>query len=283
VDPQRLGAYQKLLGLLTAGSVVPVIGFSQPYEWVRKGLDEGNEIAGVLDLAPACYECCPHSDAFMFEVMAESNRLFPSSALRLPDLMHDIRAGDSAAEFLNARVPSFRAGVNLPTGPHVLHRTFQSARDLVRVSARVSRSDPPANAVYRLYQHAFAQTRSRMSTERFRPKQAIVERLRRHDLLLELIGTVTPAIDVNLLWEGLDIDRCPAIRLWTQFWWRMVQNQGHAHMNDPTDVEMLPVYVYADFSLTERRMCGHVRAADRRLGDRVFREPHDLIDALSAE
>ncbi len=61
----------------------------------------------------------------------------------------------------------------------------------------------------------------------------------------------------------------------------MVQNQrATPDDNDPTDVEMLPGYCYADLVLTEKRMCGHIHSADSGYKSRVFARPETLLAAL---
>ena len=278
-DDSRCVAYGRLKQLIRDGAVLPVVGFGQPFEWVRNSAREGHEIAAVLDSAVACFECIDLTDAFVLEVLAEAVRTVHALLPPLPPALKPLLGPDTLIEFY----AQFDQKLAALAGwfPGLRPRRFASVHSLVDTVAKAARHDPSRVSEMRNLSMAFEQTRESMKLERHQARRAIMERIRRNDQLPVILGQLTPPVALEAILRHLDLARCPTLSLWSTFWWRMVSNQRKPDQNDPTDLAMLPAYVYADLSLTERRMCSHVRAADPRLTQTVFSTPEDLVACIT--
>lgn len=267
-------AYRVLRRSFALGLIHPVIGFSQPFEWISNDVANGRQIAQVLDSAQSCFEVVDHSYVFILEAFAEAVRVGSGAPVHIPPILHNIRAEDAVCRFIGDRLGWQR----LP-GDGV--RKFQNVRAMVDVCAEAKRlGSPPDDVDVWWFTAGFDETRSRINYEKTHARAATIERLRRLEILAALLATIHPNVEPDHLWSNIDFARCPCLSLWSGFWWRMVNNQSKADRTDPVDVSLLPVYCYSDLALTERRMCHHVVEADRAMESRVFAKPEQLVEAL---
>jgi hypothetical protein len=274
--------YDLVLKAIENGLAIPVICREQPWEWLNdQDTTEANRIAQVLDQAPSVYYLPDHGLVFVLEATAEATRMF-NIDVEVPSPLVRVGEANAALHFIAQRVPAMKADWDALGLPDSAER-FSDVRGLVRTTAQTKAVSPGPTDVERqwLLQQGIDQTRAGISREKNAPRAAAIDRLRRVEPLGDLLNSIGVAnSNLERFWVELDIRNCPAIHLWSEWWWRYASGKTRITLTDPVDIGYLAAYAYSDFALAEKQMVGFVRSANSDCRNRVFSSPADLIRAL---
>jgi len=280
---QRRG-YSNLLKAIDDGLIWPVICLHQPVEWLNDdGAGEAYAIAQVLDRTDDLYYVLDHVLVFCIEAANEAVRLAPSG-VAVPSPIIRIGTENIAIRFLAENVAMMKAHYDA-LGLAGATAAYADARAIVRsVDDPAQRAlGPTAQEQHDLFQSALKRSFDEMPRLRSHPEQTAVEWLLNVPMVRELVA----ALGVSNLDEfraAFDLNNCPALRLWSRFWWRFAKAKEAAQKGiertDPPDITYLAAYVYADYSLAERRMTSFIRQADNEMATRAFSNPSELLAEL---
>lgn len=95
-----------------------------------------------------------------------------------------------------------------------------------------------------------------------------------------ILRTFNPAIDVDSVFDNIDIRECPAVDLYWTVREKRMRSGIPPNDNDVDDYMYIPVIPYADIVLIEKQLRGFVLQADRSLESKVFSNVGDTLRAL---
>jgi hypothetical protein len=90
-----------------------------------------------------------------------------------------------------------------------------------------------------------------------------------------------PNVAVDDLLKRVEIDRCPAVKLWFLARYKRVRAGHPAKDNDADDWGSLPVVPYSDLMLTEKPLREFIIQADRALAGKVTADPSEAVQLLA--
>jgi len=259
-------------------------------EWVdgNATLESANEIADVIDSAALQYELEAHSFLYLHEVLRELKRLDPSLSLPEYEILHVRDCGKtvkSALLVLAEVVPGYFDKGDFSNDPDSLPQKvfFGTAREAVR-QAWEFRRDRPHVFQERVngYKGAFRQDLDAFGMRRSKPiqKHEIVQWMKRFLKVDRVLNGLNRDVDVDGLLSNIEVERCPAVKLFLSARMEKIRAANLPHDNDVDDWLYLPVVPYADLVLTERNLRSFIKQADPKLAAKATHDPNQALEIL---
>ncbi len=262
-----------------------------PLDWVdgKATFASASEIADVIQSAKLQYYFIGDPFIYTAEVFQELNRIAPTVTVPTLAILQPILPNEEIAVALGVLaklVPNFlttkdlqgvRGGTNLPeklrlpTFRAIVKETF-NYRDKRR-STYDERVEGFKAAMSNDIKHLVQI-----------PKEMAELRIQWMDRFLRLnpiLTALNPNISPNDLLATVDVERCPAMRLWFLARYRRIKAGFPAKDNDVDDWGSLPVAPYADLMLTERHLREFIIQADPSFKKKVTADPSEALQILS--
>lgn len=262
-----------------------------PLEWVEgKATEESaNQIAAVIDSAKLKYQLEEDSFVYTAEVLNECHQRDSSISVPKLPIMHLLSDGGSfkpAIGTLSKQVPDYFQGCKLlpsvkdakaiPTEVPIC-----SARRYVAETFRFKDQYPERYkervegykaALQYDIEHADVFFNSR--------KYFIIEWMKRHLKNARILEAFNPGLDVESALNSVDIENCPAVRLYFRSREKRIRAGNPPNDNDVDDWIFLPVVPYADLVLTERNLRTFILQADGSFKSTVVSDPTEAVAIL---
>jgi len=266
-----------------------VFNFFSPLEWIEGEATEESalQLASIFDTAECIYQL--EADVFIYlsEVLDECRRL--NSKITLPlfspwmYLQKDSQY-TPAHTVIAKHIPDYHFGSPsgktpvfpdhvpvLPIAEHVREVVQWQKQHLEVVQERINGHNETL-----LQDAEFAGDDFSHFT-----REQVVGWMKRFLQIDKVLKAISPDTDIDTLLPRVNLENCPATRLYMSIRENLVRRKYRPQRNDCDDFIYLPAVPYADFSLIERTLAGWILQTDSRWQQQVFHRPTDLADALA--
>jgi len=256
-----------------------------PIEWTEGNATEqsASQIAAVIDSAKLVYQLEMDQIVYLSEVLCECQRLDPS--LHIPDLpkMQSLTPGGifrSTHAVLARSVPGYFDSVKDPKAiPENI--PVESVNEYVKTTLKLEQENPGR------YNERIEGWKASMSydirhkDEYFRSrKHWWLEWVKRSLKVDKVIAGLNPRVNVEPYLDDVDIENCPAVRLYFDAREKRIKAGYGPQDNEVDDWQFLPVVPYADLVLIDRNFRTFILQADKRLEAKVFANAADAAKVL---
>jgi hypothetical protein len=268
-----------------------IFSWTSPLEWVEGDATEksANAIAAIFESVKLVYMI--EGDTFVYtrEVLDECKRQNTERVVPQFDMMHIWNDGGSfrsALGVLGSTIPGY-------VEKDVLSSSVQNQKDISEVVPVVSFPNLiKEHFKYKKRNLAIYEERVKGFNESLQydidhaeeffanSSYFITEWFKRHLKIDRILLALNPGIDVNEVLNTLDIEKCPAVKLFIHTREKRLRDKSPPKDNDVDDWFFLPVIPYADLVLTDRNFRHFILQADESLESKVFADASEAAQAL---
>lgn len=269
-----------------------IFNMQAPLEWAdgRATLDTAMEIAAVVDDSPLKY--LYEGDTFLWtsELLEECSRV--SDVVRVPKLpkLQPVERGgtvQSTVGILTGLVPEYIEAMGTPPAPDgpdvpAACPVFTAKEAVAQTFNRKKYQPDLFQERLDGYRASFNDDVKAYSEGAKLDRLAMIgwtKRFLKIDLVLD---TLNPGCDVDGILDRVDIDRCPAVKLWFGMREHRIKAGHTPKDNEVDDWMILAVVPYADVVLVDRGFRDSLLRADRTLESKVFADPNEAWTALES-
>lgn len=262
-----------------------ILSVAAPLDWIDGNATEesASQIAAVLDSAKLLYLVEPDTFVYLSEILRECARIDPRLNIPSLPILHEQKPGGSfepVLGWLAHNVPDYIKRHELPSYldncdsvPTIV--PVSSARRYALESARYRKENPDTfRERVDGYNAALQQDISHADLLTKGVQPFLVDWMKRYLRVDRVLTALNPGIDVDALLERLQLDCCPAVKLWFAAREKRIRAGHPPKENEVDDWAIIAVVPYADLVFIDSGLAEFLFQADGNLQAKVASDPN---------